>query len=125
MEGPLAEFTLKTSYDFGVTYVPHEFALDQFSLVRSANNLADNCRWVIVDAQDNVLNYCQYHAANLKVKGADTIATDDPYMKKLAQSHGLKVMTSDEMIARLGLPKGNPTENLSKKEVYKLALSAR
>lgn len=97
---------LRISTDLGITY-PYEQISDKIEVLKKlALDLEKRgaVRWVIVDDNDEPVFWCQYIEATLKVPSDSMIATDDPYVQKLAKQKGVKFMTSLEMFKKLGIP---------------------
>jgi hypothetical protein len=97
---------LRISTDLGITY-PYEQISDKIEVLKKlALDLEKRgeVRWVIVDDNDEPIHWCQYIEATLKVPSDSMIATDDPYVQKLAKQKGVKFMTSLEMFKKLGIP---------------------
>jgi hypothetical protein len=97
---------LRISTDLGITY-PYEQISDKIEVLKKlALDLEKRgeVRWVIVDDNDEPVHWCQYIEATLKVPSDSMIATDDPYVQKLAKQKGVRFMTSLEMFKKLGIP---------------------
>lgn len=109
----ITQYKLKISTDLGVSY-PYEMTSSvTFTLQKAALELEKKgeVRWVIVDENDEVIHWCQYHEANLRVPSDSVLATDDLYMAQLAKRHGFKVMTSADVLRQFGIE--NPEEKLA------------
>jgi len=110
----ITKYKLKISTDLGVTYPYEMTASVTFPLQKAALELEKKgeVRWVIVDGNnDEVIHWCQYHEANLRVPPDSVLATDDLYMAQLAKRHGFKVMTSADVLRQFGIE--NPEEKLA------------
>ena len=119
------EYTLKLSTDFGVSY-PHTMTGNCEALKRAALELekGGEVRWVIVNESDELLYWCQYHEANICVPKDSVIATDDPYMKRLGERYGFKVISSLEMLLSMGVEEAEAKEMLARAEGMKPSTEA-
>lgn len=107
---------LKISTDLGMTYtyVNIPKSLEEIKKVALKLEQEGGVRWVIVDEQDEPKYWCQYIEANLRIDPELTMATDDPYMAKLARKSGFKVINTLDLLRSIGVE--NPEEKLAQFE---------
>jgi len=114
-------YLLKISTNLGISYSVERGHTDLEALKQNALELEKkrDCRWVIVDYQEDMpIYWCHYIEANLRIPKDTTILTDDPYMQKLANKFGFKLMDCNSLIDQLF---ADPTERAKiKKEVNDL-----
>ena len=98
--------TLKITHDFGITCEPHEFSFT------GADDLLDTAkkvpvRWVIVDEKDKPIYWSHFIQAAIDVPPRSAIATDDPYVTRLATEKGVKVLTTAGIMRMMGMPEAD------------------
>jgi len=119
----MMNYELKISTDLGMTY----YAVSTISKkIEDIKKIAlelekkGEVRWVIVDENDDPQYWCQYIEGNLHIPDDAAIATDDPYMEKLAKKQGRKVLTTLDLMRRVGIK--NPEEKLANIDYTKIDL---
>jgi hypothetical protein len=117
-------YELKISADLGITYIKVNIPKSLEEIKKAALKLEQEggVRWVIVDEKDEPKYWCQYIEANLRIDPESTMATDDPYMTKLARKSGFKVISTLDLLRSIGIE--NPEEKLAKFDMEKVNAKA-
>lgn len=97
-------YTLKISEDFGIIYSTERTNTDIEILKKDALYLEKQkkIRWVIVNDEDIPICWSTFLECSLRAPIDRTIATDDVYLRQIAEKQGRKVITGYEAHKLLG-----------------------